>query len=276
MASLHHVIASPLCAGLALLLLSLPPPAAAAAECSIPHDSFLFEPTLPKLVARLTAGQPVTIVAIGGASTEGRAANGPEFAWPSQLAAALGRDYEDSVITVVNLGKPRQTAAAALARFEKEVLPRAPTLVIWETGTVEAVRNADVMAFRDTLQEGISLLRPGIKLVLVDMQFSPLTRAIIDFEPYKTALRLTGDLSDVALFPRDDLMRGWSEAGEIDYSVKGKKKRQELARQVYECIGNAMAAFLTRLPVGSEAGRWSCRRRCGRRASGVAPSSRSA
>ena len=27
------------------------------------------------------------------------------------------------------------------------------------------------------------------------------------------------------------------------------------ARQVYECIGNAMAAFLTRLPVGSEAGR---------------------
>ena len=134
MASLLRLVASPLatvCAG-AFLFASAP---GLAADCAVSPDRYLFEPTLPGLMERLSAGKPVTIVAIGGASTEGRAGGGPDYAWPGQLGAALKRNYPAVTITVVNLGKARQTAAAMQARFAKDVLPKKPNLVVWETGT---------------------------------------------------------------------------------------------------------------------------------------------
>ena len=53
---------------------------------------------------------------------------------------------------------PRQTARDAADRFLREVLPLKPTLVIWETGTMEAVRGTGVDDFRETVQGGIDEL----------------------------------------------------------------------------------------------------------------------
>jgi lysophospholipase L1-like esterase len=247
MASLLRLVASPLAAVWAGAFLFASAPGLAA-DCTVSRDRFLFEPTLPGLVERLSAGKPVTIVAIGGASTEGRAGGGPDYAWPSQLGVALKRDFPAAPITIVNLGKARQTAAATQARFAKEVFPRKPNLVVWETGTVDAVRNVDLDSFRETLQTGIAKLRPTAEVVLMDMQFSRLTHAMIDFEPYKSAMVQMADLDDVPLFPRNELMRDWSESGEIDYAVQDKNARQVVARKLYRCIGETLAVFLIRRP----------------------------
>ena len=73
----------------------------------------------------------------------------------------------------VNLAVARQTAKAAAERLDREVLPLKPTLVIWETGTMEAVRGTDVDEFRETVQAGIDELRAaGAEVVLMNMQFS--------------------------------------------------------------------------------------------------------
>jgi lysophospholipase L1-like esterase len=219
-----------------------------AATCTVSPEQFLFEPTLPALNARLVAGKPVTIVAIGSASTEGRAAGAPERAWPGQLKEALQREFPAAPITVVNLGKAGQTAAAMRARFLKEVFPKKPTLVIWQTGTVDAVRNVDFNDFRDTLETGLAQLTADAEVVLMDMQFSRLTNAMIDFERYERAMVLMADVNDVPLFPRQALMRDWSEAGELDLAATGKAARQAVARKLYRCIGEALGVFLTRTP----------------------------
>jgi len=247
MTTLLRFVATPLAATLAWGLVLLPAPGYAA-DCKVSPDRFAFEPTLPGLVERLSSGKPVTIIAIGGASTEGRAGGGPDYAWPGQLGVALKRDFPAVPITVVNLGKPRQTAATTEARFAKEVIPKKPNLVIWETGTVDAVRSVDLESFRDTLQSGISALRPMAEVVLMDMQFSRLTHAMIDFEPYKDAMNQVSDVFDVPLYPRNDLMRDWSESGEIDYAVQDKKEREVVARKLYHCIGESLAVFLVRRP----------------------------
>ena len=217
-----------------------------AADCTVPPGTFLFEPDLPRFVKRLDDGKPVAIVAIGAASTEGRAAANRNDTWPSQLGAALKQAYPAVAVTVVNLGKGGQTAADMVARFEKDVVPLSPALVVWETGTVDAVRNVDLDTFRDSLTTGVAKLLPVSDVVLMDMQFSRWTHAMIDFEPYEYAMRQIADLSDIPLFPRNRLMREWSETGEIDYTVKGKEKRREMARQLYRCLGNALAVFVTR------------------------------
>lgn len=232
----------------------LPWPSLANA-CSLPDEIFLFEPLLPRFVAALGTKQAVTIVAIGSASTVGQAAGEAGYAWPEQLGVALRKRFPDATIDIVNLGKRRQTAASMLARFENDILPRRPKLVVWETGTVDAVRGTDLDAFRDSLENGIAELRGDTDVVLMDTQFSRRTSAFIDFEPYERAMRLIADVNDVPLYPRHALMRYWSEHGELDLSVAGKEKRKMLARKLYRCIGETLAAFVTRVPADAKGDR---------------------
>lgn len=233
---------------LALFVVAILPSAAHANACTIPEEIFYFEPTLPRFVASLQGKKPVTVVAIGSASTEGRAAGEPRFAWPEQLGDALRKRFPGVTIAVVNLGKRRQTAEDMAARFAKEVLPLEPKLVVWETGTVDAVRGTDIDTFRETLETGLIDLRPATDVVLMDTQFSRRTNAMIDFEPYERAMRLIADVNDVPLYPRHELMRYWSEYGELDLSVAGKEKRKQLAQELYRCIGETLAAFVSRGP----------------------------
>jgi hypothetical protein len=241
-------------AAIGLWLLALPASPGFAA-CRVPAEAFLFEPLLPQMVATLSAGRPIKVVAIGSASTDGRAAGGPEFAWPQQFKISLSQMFPAASISVVNLAKPRLTAADMVKRFEKEIIPLAPALVIWQTGTVDAVDGIDLADFRATLQSGLNRLRAVSEVVVMDPQFSRRTRAMIDFEPYESVMREVADANDVPMFPRSDLMRAWSEAGEFNYSVADKDERREMARRLYACIGNALAAFVTRRAPAQGSGR---------------------
>lgn len=231
-----------------LWIMTMPAAPAVAAACTIPTEAFAFEPMLPRTVAALSSGKPVNVVAIGSASTEGRAAGGPEFAWPQQFGLSLSHKYPAAKVSIINLAKPRQTAADMTARFDKEILPHAPVLVVWQTGTVDTVRGVDVTDFRSTLQAGIERLRSVSEVIIMDAQFSRSTSAMMDFGPYETAMREVSDAADVPLFPRYDLMRYWSETGEIDFSVTDKDARREVAKRLYSCIGRALEVFVTRRP----------------------------
>src|SRR5262249_23471716 len=147
---------------------------------------------------KLHAGGPVKIVAIGGASTTGAAAGSAELAYPHRLQEILGQWYPSIPITVVNRGVPRQTAQQMLDRFPSDVLPEDPVLVIWETGTTDAVRGVEVEDLTAALQTGIDELKArSIDIILIDMQFSRSTTAVIDFERYLNALHRVGDVNDV-------------------------------------------------------------------------------
>jgi acyl-CoA thioesterase-1 len=216
-------------------------------ECPVPERFYTFEPPLTKTSKALANGQEVVIVALGGASTVGLAAGGPGLAWPARLAAVLAGRFPSSRTKVVNLAVARQTAKAALERLDRDVLPLKPTLVIWETGTMEAVRGTDVDEFRETLQAGIDELRgAGAEVVLMNMQFSPETDAMIHFQPYLIAMRELADANDVPVFRRRGIMRHWAESGSLDLAAREGEMRRQLAAKLYDCIGRAMAEFVTR------------------------------
>jgi hypothetical protein len=197
---------------------------------------------LPHLAERLRAKQPARIVAIGGASTTGVAAGSSDLAYPHRLQEILVRWYPSSSITVINRGVPRQTARQMLERFPTDVLPEDPVLVIWETGTTDAVRGVGVDDFAATLQTGIDELKAhGVDIVLVDMQFSHSTVTVIDFERYLNALHRVGDVNDVIVFPRFEMMRYWSEQNVFDFDGVAKDERASLAARVYECIAGKLA-----------------------------------
>lgn len=229
------------------LALGAAPGAAQEAACPVPEGFAAFETPLPRTTKALAGGAEIAIVTIGGASSLGSAAGGAAFAWPSRLAAALEAGYPAARIKVVNLGMPRQTAREAADRMGREVLPLKPTLVIWETGTMEAVRGTSVDDFRDTVQGGIDELRgAGIEVVLMNPQFSRDADAVILFAPYLGALREIADANELPVFHRYGLMRHWAESGVLDLRAKDSEKRRKLAARLYDCLGRAMADFLVR------------------------------
>jgi hypothetical protein len=69
---------------------------------------------------------------------------------------------------------------------------------------------------------------------------------MIHFEPYLIAMRQVADATDVPLFHRHGIMRYWAESGLLDLRVRDDEKRRELAVKLYDCIGRAMAKFVTR------------------------------
>jgi hypothetical protein len=233
-------------AGLALL----PAPRAPRGQetaCPIPEGFGGFEAMLPKTMKALEGGSDVVIVTLGGSSTLGTAAGGAALSWPSRLAVSLAGRFPSARVKVVNLATPRQTARDAAGRLAREVLPLRPKLLIWETGTVEAVRGTDVDEFRETVQTGIDELHAaGIEVVLMNAQFSRDTDAMINFEPYLGALREVADANQVPVFHRYGLMRAWAESGVLDLRTKDSDKRRRLAARLYDCLGRAMADLVTR------------------------------
>jgi hypothetical protein len=229
----------------ALVAAGLGSPAAARAEpaqCEVPAELMQVSAKLPHLSERIKAKQPVNIVAIGGASTKGAAAGNPDLAYPHRLQLALAELFPDVSFTVVNKGVPRQSTQQMLERFASDVMPEDPVLVVWETGIADAVRGIEVDDFAAALQNGLDEVKNrGIDILLVDMQFSRSTAAVIDFERYLTTVRRVGDLNGVYVFPRFEMMRYWSEQNMFNFDEVAPDERARLAAKVYDCIGRKLA-----------------------------------
>jgi len=160
---------------------------------------------------------------------------------------ALTNRFPAARVTVYNRAVARQTTQEMAARLDHEVIALKPTLVIWETGTTDAVRGTELDEFRQTIQAGIDRLRAsGVEVVFMDMQFSRHTHAVINFDRYESILREVTDANDVPLFRRHDIMHHWAESGLFDLLTEDHAKLHLLASRLYDCIGRAMADFITR------------------------------
>lgn len=224
--------------GVALAPAPAPADDQSAAKCAAPAELIEDEPQLPLLAQKLRQHQPIVIVAIGGASTAGAA---PDDSYPHFLEAALQQRHPGDSISVFNRGIAGQTTEDMAARFAKDVYATHPSLVIWETGTVDAVRGEDVDSVASSLGDGLGDIKThGAEAMLMDMQYNPSTVSVINFEPYLNALHQTAELQDVYMFKRFDLMKYWSEAGRFDF-INVPKANRTLAREVYECLGERLA-----------------------------------
>jgi hypothetical protein len=118
-----------------------------------------------------------------------------------------------------------------------------PTLVVWQTGTVDAVRSVDPEDFRTAVDEGVvALQEAGADVILMNPQYSPRTETMISVPPYLDNMRVVAQRHEVPLFDRFAIMRHWAESGEFD--LFSAFHGVELAKRVHNCIGVALAQFV--------------------------------
>jgi hypothetical protein len=116
-------------------------------------------------------------------------------------------------------------------------------LVIWQTGTVDAMRSIDPDDFRGAVAEGVAALQnAGTDVVLMNLQYSPRTETMISATPYLDNMRVVAQQHNVPLFDRFAIMRHWSDTG--DFDLFSTSYGIGLAKRVHDCLGRALSKFV--------------------------------
>ena len=211
---------------------------------------------LPRTHARLAAGAPVVILAIGSSSTQGYGAPRPEASYPFRLERDLARRYPDSRIRVINAGVGGEIAADQLARLDKLLAENAPDLVIWQAGTNDALRAVDRIRFADEVRDGLARIRArGADALLMDLQVYPGARDPETYAAYVALMRRLARETGTPLYSRFDLMTAWENDRAHPSPDLLFTDRFHLNATGYACIARALGAAIAQAtgPASSQA-----------------------
>lgn len=214
---------------------------AAPSACDVPAYLLATDSRLSKVGEIIAAGRPLEILVIGSRSTTIPSAE--DASYPARLQAVL-KDRLPSVPVHVSVElQSKKTAEEAASNFVKLMEARRPILVVWQTGTVDAIRSVDPDDFRAAVTEGVAALQnAGVDVVLMNLQYSPRTETMIAGSAYLDNMRVVAQEHDIPLFDRFQIMRQWSDQGQFD--LFNPTRGIELAKQVHDCLGRALAQFV--------------------------------
>ncbi len=137
------------------------------------------------------------------------------------------------------------TADVMLPILRDELSAHHYDLVLWQTGTVEAVHGVRPDLFAGTLQDGADAVADAhADLVLIDPQFSRFLRANVDLSPYETVLAQTTNMQAVTLFRRFDLTKEWVTSGQLDLERVSREQRDKTIASLSDCLGQALARYV--------------------------------
>ena len=253
--------------------------AAARTDCPVPDDAAAGTPSaLARVAAGLQPGKTLRVLAVGSATmfgpeaslasgtvtaqslNAGSSSTGPltglqapqvfnreasERAFPRQMAKNLRALVPGAEVEVTVRGGRGLPATDMLALMRTELAAKPYQLVIWQTGTVEAVRNLPPSEFAQTLSDGLAVAEAAnANMVLVDPQFSRFLQTNSNLEPYTQVLQQVASLPGVALFRRFDLMRSWANDGHIDMERASRNDRQKVVDGLHACLGVHLARLI--------------------------------
>ncbi len=211
-----------------------------AAPCDVPAE-LLDGAALPRTRAAIREGE--LRVLIGGSATAETA--GATQPYHARIATLLNERFPSLRVTVEARGQRGATAPESLALILRELPALRPHLVLWQTGTVEAVRSLEVDELTQTLNDGITRIRAaGAEVALMDQQFSRFLRANSDIDRYRDAMRVTAATEGVPLLRRYDWMYHWTENDGPDMERAPRAERPATMALLNDCLARAIVAQL--------------------------------
>jgi len=214
---------------------------AAPTTCDVPAYLLATDSALQKVADAVKTGHPLDILVVGSRSST--ISTSEAGAYPARLQAML-RDKLPSIAVNVSVElQVKKTAEEVAAGLVKLVEGKKPTLVIWQTGTVDAMRSIDPDDFRGAVNEGVvALQNAGTDVILMNLQYSPRTETMISAPPYLDNMRVVAQQHDVPLFDRFAIMHHWNDTGDFDLFTAFHGP--ELAKRVHDCLGRALSKFV--------------------------------
>jgi hypothetical protein len=227
---------------LALALLTVPAAAEHPYDCRVSDELITSDFTLPH-VAQAIAAKQIDVLVVGAGSSTLPGRSGPKAAYPARLQQVLMEKLPGVTVKLATNVQARRTAPEMLASMPAAVAAAKPALVVWQTGTVDAMQALDPDQFNAALEHGIKLIRAaGADAILVNSQYSPRTESMIALGIYTESMRWVAVQQETPLFDRFSIMKYWGDAGTFDlYSAT---KKLDIAEHVHDCIGRLLADFV--------------------------------
>jgi hypothetical protein len=217
--------------------------AAERPRCAVPDYLLLGDAQLPRVSKAVTTQKRLRIAVVGTGSSALAGPDGPPSAYPARLEVALNQRMPSIPAKVVTLLRTRQTAEDLAKGMDKLVVDEKPDLVIWQTGTTDAIRRVDPDSFKAALEDGVERIhKGGADVILMNQQYSPRTESMITLGPYADVMRVVAQHYGTPLFDRLGIMRHWSDTGAFDLYAAGRDN--VLAHRVHDCIGRAIATLI--------------------------------
>lgn len=209
------------------------------AACAVPDSVLTVDTALPRVRERLESEQPLSILIVNSVKPTPRPAT---VGYPVRLTEELKVRLPNHRSDVLVLSLPGEAAPGMIPPLLDAVGRRQPALVVWQTGTVDAMRNLDPESFGTALENGIAAVQGmGADVVVMDMQYSPHTAQVIDFAPYVNYVAWVSRGDGVFHFPRYAIMRHWVEEGRVDFADESPQAKQDAYDFVHRCIGQLLA-----------------------------------
>jgi hypothetical protein len=210
-------------------------------NCEVPAYLLTTESRVPKVTDVIRLGRPLEILVVGSRSSSIPSAE--DSAYPARLQVALKDMLPSAPVRVSVELQNKKSAEEVASGFVKLVEARNPKLVIWQTGTIDAMRSIDPDDFRKSVANGvIAVQNAGADVILRNLQYSPRTETMIMVPPYLDAMRLVAEEHAVPLFDRFAIMRHWHDHG--DFDLFSATRGNDLAKRVHDCLGRALAKFV--------------------------------
>jgi lysophospholipase L1-like esterase len=212
------------------------------APCRCPAELVALEGALPHSAAETREHHTLRIVALGSSSTYGTGASSEAATYPRRLEVELGTMLPGVRLEVINKGVPGEIAADMVARLDRDVLGLMPDLVVWQTGTNDALRDVPVADFTRLTVEAIARLHAaGIDVILMEPQYSPKLVARPHYAEYIQALRAIGHDAGAPVVRRFDIMRAWTKSGQFVDATMLQQDWLHMKDASYACLGWVVA-----------------------------------
>ena len=157
------------------------------------------------------------VVAFGSSSTEGVGASAPSASYPAQLQAVLSRLLpKGKTVEVINRGIGGQDVDDMMQRLQADVLAPKPDVVIWQTGSNDALRHVPVERFEAETRDGIrAMQKAGADVILMEPQWCPTLEHSGNADIFRAAVRRIGEELNVVVIRRSDMMHKWIADGRM-------------------------------------------------------------
>jgi len=213
----------------------------AAQTCEVPAYLLTSESPLPKVAGAVKDGHVLNILVVGSRSST--IPSQEASAYPARLQAYLKEKLPSVTVNISVELQAKKTAEETASDLVKLAEDKKATLVVWQTGTVDAMRSVDPDDFRGAVDEGVAALQTaGTDVILMNLQYSPRTDSMVSAPPYLDNMRVVAQQHDVPLFDRFSIMQQWNDSGEFDFF--SASHGLDLVKRVHDCLGRALSKFV--------------------------------
>jgi hypothetical protein len=210
-------------------------------QCDVPQSLIDSDTDLSRVLTQVKDKHRLDVSVIGSGSSALSGPEGARFAYPARLENALKARLPGVEIKVMAHAQAKEVTANMVTGLEKILSDDKPALVIWQTGTADALNGVEPEEFRKDLDDGVEKIQiAGADVILMNMQYSPRTESMLDVSTYADVMRVVAEQRGALLFDRMAIMQSWNDSGTFD--LYATTKNYDMARRVHDCIGWALAS----------------------------------